>query len=96
MAYGGIDPNAADIVFPLDLALPAARDLWALAGRLTTRRKNPDRPEQATNDLGVSPDDAADLVAAMAAWAAERPGVRRLDASGSPDEVLARIEAALA
>ncbi|WP_203568696.1 AAA family ATPase [Aestuariimicrobium ganziense] len=64
--------------------------------RLITRRETPDRPEQATNDLGVTPDEAADLVERVQAWAKARPQVRMVDASGTPDEVLARIEVALA
>jgi hypothetical protein len=36
--YGEAAPNDADIVFPFDLALPAARDLWKLAQEVRTSK----------------------------------------------------------
>lgn len=72
------------------LTLPAA----TVARRLEVRRTAPHRPEHVENDLGVSPDQAADLVAALDAWAADRR-VRRVDATGSPEDVVARLERVL-
>lgn len=86
-ALSEVARNAAALSVEVLLTLPAAD----LGRRLAARRAAPHRAEHAENDKGVSPDQAADLVASLDAWAAARQ-VHRVDAVGEPDEVLARLE----
>lgn len=73
------------------LELPAA----ALEQRLSDRRRSPTRPEQAINDAGVVPADAAELIASVEALTGSMAGVVRVDASGDLAQTIARVEEAL-
>lgn len=75
----------------LVLMLPA-RDL---AARLDRRQANPTRPEHAVNNRLVDSSRVEELIASLAPVLDQRKGVIAVDASGSLDETLANIEAAL-
>ena len=70
-------------------------DAGTLAARLAARAEAPDRPEQVVNSAFVSPEDAPALVDAVAKWAAERPVVTRIDASGSVEQALSDLRSTI-
>lgn len=64
-----------------------------LIARLTERRTHPTRAEHHANNQLVGPDDAAGLIASLAALSHLRPRTRAIDASGSLEEVVDRFSA---
>ncbi|WP_114855015.1 AAA family ATPase [Brachybacterium sp. YJGR34] len=70
-------------------------DPSALARRLTARRRAPERPEQAANDRFVGPEDAVALAASIEEVLTRRPRAHRIDADGTVDDCLLRINTAL-
>lgn len=70
-------------------------DAERLAARLRTRAAAPSRPEHAINSRLVGPDDAADLIRSLEVLLTGRPWTIRIDATGTLDDTVESIAAAL-
>jgi predicted kinase len=70
-------------------------DERTLRTRLASRATHPERPEQVVNSRLVGPEDAAKLLASLAAIRRERPSMVPVDARGDLEEVAAVVRAVL-